>query len=51
MFTDEQRCNRWNHIRQRDLQVFDTILTPTLMVEAAQAAGVKLVLCQRLSWD
>jgi hypothetical protein len=42
MFTDEQRCTVWDQIRQRDLRVFGKILTPALMKEAAQAAGVKL---------
>src|SRR3990172_8374158 len=42
MFTDEQRCNVWDQIRQRDLRVFGEILTPALMKEAAQATGVKL---------
>jgi len=42
MFRDEQRCNVWDQIRQRDLRVFGKILTPALMKEAAQAAGVKL---------
>jgi hypothetical protein len=42
MFTDERRCNVWDRIRQRDLRVFGKILTPALMIEAAQAAGVKL---------
>ena len=42
MFTDERRCNVWNRIRQQDLRVFGRILTPALMKEAAQAAGVKL---------
>jgi hypothetical protein len=42
MFTDEQRCNVWDQIRQHDLRVFGKILTPALIKEAAQAAGVKL---------
>jgi hypothetical protein len=42
MFTDERRCNVWDQIRQHDLRVFGKILTPALMKEAAQAAGVKL---------
>jgi len=42
MFTDEQRCNVWDRIRQHDLRVFGKMLTPALMTEAAQAAGVKL---------
>jgi hypothetical protein len=42
MFTDERRCNVWDRIRQQDLRVFGRILTPALMKEAAQAAGVKL---------
>ena len=42
MFRDEQRCNVWDQIRQRDLRVFGKILTPALMIEAAQATGVKL---------
>lgn len=42
MFTDERRCNVWNRTRQRDLRVFGKILTPALLKEAAQAAGVKL---------
>jgi hypothetical protein len=42
MFTDERRCNVWDRIRQQDLRVFGKILTPALMKEAAQAAGVKL---------
>ena len=42
MFTDERRCNVWDQIRRRDLRVFGEILTPALMKEAAQAAGVKL---------
>ena len=42
MFTDERRCNVWDRIRQRDLRVFGKMLTPALMIEAAQAAGVKL---------
>lgn len=42
MFTDERRCNVWDQIRQRDLRAFGKILTPALMKEAAQAAGVKL---------
>ena len=42
MFKDEQRCNTWNHIRQHDLRGFGKILTPALMKEVAQAAGVKL---------
>ena len=42
MFTDERRCNVWDQIRQQDLRVFGKILTPALMKEAAQAAGVKL---------
>jgi len=42
MFRDEQRCNVWDQIRQRDLRGFGKILTPALMVEAAQAVGVKL---------
>ena len=42
MFTDERRCNVWDQIRQRDLRVFGKILTPALMIEAAQATGVKL---------
>jgi hypothetical protein len=42
MFTDEQRCNVWDRIRQHDLRAFGKILTPALMKEAAQAAGVKL---------
>jgi hypothetical protein len=42
MFKDEQRCNAWDDIRQRDFQVFGKMLTPALMEEAAEAAGVKL---------
>lgn len=42
MFTDERRCNVWDRIRQQDLRVFGRILTPALMREAAQVAGVKL---------
>ena len=42
MFTDERRCNVWNRIRQQDLRVFGKILTPALIKEAAQAAGVRL---------
>ena len=42
MFRDENRCNIWNEVRQRDLRVFGKILTPALLGEAAQAAGVKL---------
>lgn len=42
MFTDERRCNVWDRIRQQDLRVFGRILTPALMKEAAQAAGVRL---------
>jgi hypothetical protein len=42
MFTDEQRCNVWDRIRQHDLRAFGKILTPALIKEAAQAAGVKL---------
>jgi hypothetical protein len=42
MFKDEPRCNTWNHIRQHDLRGFGKILTPALMKEAAQVAGVKL---------
>jgi len=42
MFTDERRCNVWDQVRQRDLRVFGKILTPALMKETAQAAGVKL---------
>jgi hypothetical protein len=42
MFRDEQRCNIWDQARQHDLRVFGKILTPALMKEAAQAAGVKL---------
>jgi hypothetical protein len=42
MFRDEQRCNVWDQIRQHDLRVFGKILTPALMKETAQAAGVKL---------
>lgn len=54
MFRDEQRCNVWDQIRQRDLRVFGRILTPALMIEAAQAAGVKLgnnaLNCANLVW-
>lgn len=42
MFTDERRCNVWDRIRQQDLRVFGRILTPALLKEAAQAAGVRL---------
>ena len=42
MFTDEQRCNVWNEVRQRDLRGFGRILTPALFAEAAKTAGVKL---------
>ena len=54
MFTDERRCNVWDRIRQQDLRVFGKILTPALMKEAAQAAGVKLrsspLNCANLVW-
>ncbi len=54
MFRDEQRCNVWDQIRQRDMRVFGGILTPVLMIEAAQAAGVKLgknaLNCANLVW-
>ena len=54
MFTDERRCNTWDRIRQHDLRVFGKILTPALMKEAAQAAGVKLrkspLHCANLVW-
>jgi hypothetical protein len=42
MFRDEQRCNVWDRVRQQDLRVFGKMLTPALMKEAGQAAGVKL---------
>ena len=42
MFKDEQRCNVWDRIRQHDLRVFGDMLTPALMKQAAEAAGVKL---------
>ena len=54
MFTDERRCNVWDRIRQHDLRVFGKILTPGLMKETAQAAGVKLrkspLNCANLVW-
>jgi hypothetical protein len=54
MFTDEQRCNVWDQVRQQDLRVFGKKLTPALMQEAAQAAGVKLgnnvLNCANLTW-
>jgi Transposase DDE domain len=54
MFTDERRCNVWDRIRQQDLRVFGKILTPALMKEAAQAAGVKVIAsplnCVNLVW-
>lgn len=54
MFTDERRCNVWDQVRQQDLRVFGKILTPALMKEAAQAAGVKLravpLNCINLAW-
>jgi hypothetical protein len=42
MFKDERRCNTWNDIRQHDLRGFGKMLTPAMMKEAAQDAGVKL---------
>jgi hypothetical protein len=42
MFRDERRYNVWDQVRQRDLRVFGEMLTPALLIEAAQAAGVKL---------
>jgi len=42
MFKDEQRCNVWDRIRQHNLRVFGKMLTPAMMQEAAQAAGVKM---------
>lgn len=54
MFTDERRSNVWDRIRQQDLRVFGRILTPALMREAAQAAGVALINsplnCVNLVW-
>jgi len=42
MFKDEGRCNIWDDVRQRDLRDFGKMLTPAIMKEAAQNAGVKL---------
>jgi hypothetical protein len=42
VFQDEQRCNVWDQVRQHGLRVFGKLLTPALMREAAQAAGIKL---------
>jgi hypothetical protein len=42
MFTDEQRSNLWDQMRQRDLRVFGKILTPALIMQAAQAVGLTL---------
>jgi hypothetical protein len=54
MFTDERRCNVWDRIRQHDLRVFGRILTPALMKETAQAAGLTLrrspLNCANLVW-
>lgn len=40
MFTDELRRSVWDQIRQRDLQQFARLLPQTLVMRAAQQAGV-----------
>jgi transposase len=42
MFTDEQRHNVWEQIRQRDLRQFGRILTPGVLAGAAQRTQVRL---------
>jgi hypothetical protein len=43
MFTDEHRFEVWNEIRQQDIRVFATRITPAVIAEAAVRTGVKLV--------
>ena len=54
MFTDERRCNVWDQVRQQDLRAFGRILTPGVMKEAAQKAGIKLrntpLNCANMAW-
>lgn len=42
MFTDERRCKVWEQIRQHDLRMFARFLSPAVLGEAAQKAGVRL---------
>lgn len=42
MFKDEQRCSVWQQIRQQDLSVFATLLTPQVFSAAAAECGLKL---------
>lgn len=42
MFTDEQKRNVWDRIRQHGIRAFAGKLTPSLLTEAAQKTGSKL---------
>lgn len=42
MFTDEHRSEVWDQIRQYDLRAFAKLLTPEVLLEAAQRASVKV---------
>lgn len=43
MFTDERRCEVWDEIRQHDIRAFASELTPAVLVETAQRAGLRVV--------
>ena len=43
MFTDERRYDVWEQIRQHDVRAFSGLLAPSVLLEAAQRTGVKVV--------
>ena len=42
MFTDERRRSVWEQIRQSDLKAFASILSPQVLSQAAERAGLRL---------
>jgi hypothetical protein len=42
MFTDEQRLDVWENIRQRDFRQFSHLLAPSLIIQAAKSTGVAM---------
>jgi len=42
MFKDEPRDKVWNELRQHDLREFASLLTPEVLSEAAERAGVRI---------
>ena len=43
MFTDERRYEVWEQIRQLDLRVFARLLPQSLLIQAADQAGVRII--------